>query len=113
MIEMKRRIAGMMEFIGRTQVEMATEVPLIPASNTARSSNTPITKVPVIPPDDEQNPKGKGESQMAQRQQKILGAITADLNFDEFQNLSSLEMMETLMRNLMSWQGQFGKYGEK
>lgn len=113
MNDMKRRVAGILEFISRTQVEMAAEVPFVPAFNTAPSSKTPTARAPVTPPNEERNSKDGNEAQTAERQQNIIGALAADVDFEQFKNLGSLEMMEALTRKLMKWQGEFGKYGEK
>lgn len=113
MIEMKRRVAGILEFISRTQVEMAAEAPLAPGSNLASPSNSLKAKAPVTQVEEENGNTGDDEMQAAERQRKIIGALTADIDFEQFKDLGSLEMMEALTRKLMKWQGEFGKYGEK
>lgn len=115
MNDMKRRVAGILEFIGRTQVEMAAEVPLGPASKSTSisSKETGTAEAPVTPPDDEQNNEDSNAPQQQDQQQKMLAAINADLDLDQFKHLGSLEMMEVLTRKLMKWQGEHGKYGEK
>lgn len=117
MNDMKRRVAGILEFIGRTQVEMATEMPLLPGSKTPSppSREAKTAKRPVTPPEDEQQP-GKGGKDLQpelQQQQKFISAVNAELDLEQFKHLGSLEMMEVLTRKLMKWQGEYGKYGEK
>ncbi|KAL8945033.1 MAG: hypothetical protein Q9216_000017 [Gyalolechia sp. 2 TL-2023] len=113
MIEMKRRVAGILEFISRTQVEMATEAPPAPGSKAASSFNCLTVKAMVTPPEEGHNVKDDHATQATERQQKIIGAVTADIDFEQFKNLDSLEMMEVLTRKLMKWQGEFGRYGDK
>ncbi|KAL9598366.1 MAG: hypothetical protein Q9219_004528 [cf. Caloplaca sp. 3 TL-2023] len=113
MIEMKRRVAGILEFISRTQVEMAAEIPLAPKPHTATTLNASTAETLVTPSKEEQEPTGGHERRLAWQQQKLIGTVTADLDFEQFQALTSVEMMEALTRKLMRWQGDYGKYGEK
>lgn len=114
MNDMKRRVVGILEFIGRTQVEMAAEVPLVPASKSPRSAKEMATAQKAITqPDDEQNAKDSKGSQHEEHHQSMVAAVNARLDLDEFQRLGSLEMMEVLTRKLMKWQGEFGKLGDK
>ncbi|KAL8738280.1 MAG: hypothetical protein Q9181_000915 [Wetmoreana brouardii] len=111
MNEMKRRVAGILEFISHTQIEMAAEVPLVPTIKTppssSSSSNVPPTtrrgRAPVTPPEEEQQ-----KSITA-----ALNVISAELKIEQFRELGSLEMMEVLTRRLMKWQGEYGKFGDK
>ncbi|KAL8694690.1 MAG: hypothetical protein Q9218_000701 [Villophora microphyllina] len=125
MNDMKRRVAGILQFIGHTQVEMAAEVPLVPQSKKLPSPN-PATmtaaNVTVTSPDDESDDKDgnrNGRKQppdrLQQQQQQIAVdfALGAELNIEYFRKLGSLEMMEVLSRTLINWQGEYGKFGEK
>ena len=102
MNDMKRRVAGILEFISHTQVEMAgTEPPSTTKSST--STNTPP----------EANGNSNGGNDISGN---AVSAALEDLDgIDEqaFAALSSLEMMEVLTRRLMKWQGEYGKWGEK
>ncbi|KAL2053669.1 hypothetical protein ABVK25_005973 [Lepraria finkii] len=102
MNDMKRRVAGILEFISHTQVELAgTEPPSTTKSST--STNTP--------PDSNGSTNGRGDISG-----KAVNAALEDLEgIDEqaFNALSSFEMMEVLTRRLMRWQGEYGKWGEK
>lgn len=102
MNDMKRRVAGILEFISHTQVELAgTEPPSTTKSST--STNTP--------PDSNGSTNGGGDISG-----KAVNAALEDLEgIDEqaFNALSSFEMMEVLTRRLMRWQGEYGKWGEK
>lgn len=90
MNDMKRRVAGILEFISRTQVEMA---------GTEMASRTMTTS----PPD-----HGGGSKELG----NILVKELED-GLDGFGKLSGVEMMEVLTRRLMRWQGEYGKMGEK
>ena len=102
MNDMKRRVAGILEFISHTQVEMAgTE----PPSTTKSSTSTNTT------PDSNGSTNGGGDISGKQ-----VNAALEDLEgIDEqaFNALSSFEMIEVLTRRLMRWQGEYGKWGEK
>ncbi|KAL8972649.1 MAG: hypothetical protein Q9183_000427 [Haloplaca sp. 2 TL-2023] len=108
MNDMKRRVAGILDFISHTQVEMAAEVPLGPVktpSSSASSTNTTAVslRMPATPGDDPQ------ELQKA----VSLGMGDGELKMEQFRALGSVEMMEVLTRRLMKWQGEYGKLGEK
>jgi len=90
MNDMKRRVAGILEFISRTQVEMA---------GTETASRTITTS----PPD-----HGGGNKEFGNMLMKEL-----EDGLDGFGKLSGVEMMEVLTRRLMRWQGEYGKLGEK
>ncbi len=90
MNDMKRRVAGILDFISRTQVEMA---------GTEMTSRTMTTS----PPDHGGGNKALGQLLMSELEDGL----------DGFGKLSSVEMMEVLTRRLMRWQGEYGKLGEK
>lgn len=104
MNEMKRRVAAILEFISRTQLEMASS---------AAGDNTP--------------PVGNG---MESATATVLRGLMEDLpgismnggggekdnnggKEKPFADLTSLEMMDVLTRKLVLWQKEFGKWGEK
>ncbi|KAI4094356.1 MAG: hypothetical protein LQ348_000252 [Seirophora lacunosa] len=125
MNDMKRRAAGILEFIGRTRVEMAAEVPLLSAlksasasasSSSSSSSNALATaKPPVTPPESAQITSSKDSRvwQLGDQQQSKLAAFSAELDLDQFKHLDTLEMMEILTGKIVQWQEEYGKYGEK
>ena len=109
MNDMKRRVAGILEFISHTQVEMAGTGPPS-ATKSSTSTNTP--------------PEGNGNRVDGHRNSSKNGmdsgeqvnAALADLdgiNEQAFAALSSVAMMEVLTRRLMKWQAEYGKWGEK
>lgn len=107
MNEMKRRVAAILEFISRMQVEMAA----------AGESITPPEQV-----------NGIGSRPIADHLESTLLKIaegglpdTADgsagsleLSTEkDFKDLNSLEMMDVLTRHLLKWQQEYGKFGER
>lgn len=109
MNDMKRRVAGILEFISHTQVEMAG---VGPPSTTKSSTSTNS------PPESNGNRSdvpGK-ISEHGIDSEKRVNAALADLdgiNEQAFAALSSVAMMEVLTRRLMKWQAEYGKWGEK
>lgn len=115
--DMRKRVAGMLEFISRVQVDMAQERPSSAASsgliNTNRSAMTMITaKFATVNGDRTGGIGGCGDEELAARQQdqKVSSQALAEKPFAE---LSSLEMMDVLTRKLVRWQKMFGKIGDK
>jgi hypothetical protein len=99
--EMKRRVAAILEFISRTQLEMASA---------AAGEDTP--------------PAGgkANETATATMLRTIADALPANATDGgpeaagkekPFAELTSLEMMDVLTRRLVLWQKHFGKWGEK
>ncbi|KAH0538700.1 hypothetical protein FGG08_004717 [Glutinoglossum americanum] len=101
MNEMKRRVAAILEFISRTQVEMAGEH--TPPTGGSSSSMTTATVTAL---------RGISEALpgylMVNGNSSGLGGEERD-----FGEMTSLEMMDILTRKLVLWQKEFGKYGEK
>lgn len=88
MLDMKRRVAAIMEFISRTQVDLATEAPLSPSVS------------------GRETPQEKQES--AQTNSDVdLGDISCSSNTNNFRKLSYMEMMDVLTRDMVKWQNQY------
>lgn len=101
MNDMKRRVAGILEYISHTQVDMAGSATAL-TTKSSTSTNTPPNS----------NGRGKG----GELSENAVNATLLDLDgIDEqaFAALSSLEMMEVLTRRLMRWQSEYGKWGDK
>ena len=104
MNDMKRRVAGILEFISHTQVEMAAlDPPLaaaikkaIPDNDSASAEMSKAPPQPVLPV-----PFSDAVRDMDNVEEEVFGALT------------SIEMMEVLTRKLMRWQGEYGKWGDK
>ncbi|KAI9742934.1 MAG: hypothetical protein M1835_003010, partial [Candelina submexicana] len=100
MNEMKRRVAAILEFISKTQIEMAGD-PDPPVGDTSATSTI----------------RGLAEGLGTMLTQSSNGEAVekgiAEVRQKEFGQLSSLEMMDVLTRELVLWQKKFGKHGEK
>ena len=109
MNDMKRRVAGILEFISHTQVEMAGVGPPS-ATKSSTSTNTPP---------ESHAKRGDGLGNTSKRGMDSGERVTAALsdldgiNEQAFTALSSVAMMEVLTRRLMKWQAEYGKWGEK
>ena len=102
MNDMKRRVAGILEFISHTQVDIA---------GMATCLTTKPTTCINTPPTSNSNGKGGVSSSEKAVDAVLLGSDAIDEQ--AFAALSSLEMMEVLTRRLMKWQGEYGKWGDK
>lgn len=108
MNDMKRRVANILDFISVTQVKMAGAT----AASTTKSSTSTNS-----PPNSNSNGNSSSDTQNGNRKGEISGksvnAALSDMNgIDEkaFGALSSLEMMDVLTRQLLRWQGHYGKW---
>ena len=114
--DMRKRVAGMLEFISRVQVDMAQERPSSAASsnliNTNRSAMTMITaSFATINGNHFGDVDSRDEESAAgQQNQKMSSQAMTEKPFAE---LNSLEMMDVLTRKLLRWQKTFGKVGDK
>ena len=96
MTEMKKRVAAILEFISRTQVEMATETPSPGRSQAAESLlRGVVDNLPMI--------TLNGTSGGGFAEQTTEGSSSTK----EFKDLSCLEMMDVLTRQLVRWQKEF------
>ena len=109
MNDMKRRVAGILEYISHTQVEMAGVGPPS-ATKLSTSTNTP-------PESNGKRADGHGNtSKRGMNGEERVNAALLDLDGvseQAFAALSSVAMMEVLTRRLMKWQTEYGKWGEK
>ncbi|KAL5334350.1 hypothetical protein BJX70DRAFT_402645 [Aspergillus crustosus] len=109
MNEMKRRVAAILEFISRMQIEMAV----------AGESITPPERT-----------NGMGLQLISEQLESILARNAEEATADngdgsevssgiqlptekDFKDLSSVEMMDVLTRHLLKWQQEYGKFGER
>ena len=100
MNEMKRRVAGILEYISHTQVEMAG---VDPNSSTKTSTSTNS------PPSDSNAASGADLAKVtsnAMRDLEVIDKVAYD-------SLTAQEMMDVLTRHLIKWQQEYGKYGDK
>ncbi|KAL8997359.1 MAG: hypothetical protein Q9169_003341 [Polycauliona sp. 2 TL-2023] len=127
MIEMKRRVAAMLDFINQTDRESATEVTLVSSSSaSASSSSRTTTKTPAsnsnsngrTPPTrlaadgEDQNNEARnpdeGRKNTAEKNGKAERYPGADLDLERFRTLGVGEMKETMRKVMVSWQKEFG-----
>ena len=110
MSEMKRRAAAMFDYIGKTQVELAGE-PEAAAQGSPGSSKgegAPAAALPLIRVNG-----GGAKASPAETADRPQAAAAAAQNGDRtdaskrFKELSCVEMMDFLTRDLVHWQGQF------
>ncbi|KKY19230.1 putative transcriptional regulator [Phaeomoniella chlamydospora] len=96
--EMKRRVAGIIEFVSRLQTES-------PSSHTygGRGANTPNGTTGTTVNGSSSNTSGNASPSSN-------GEYSSKKGYRE---LNSTEMMEELMRGALNWQTSYGKYGEK
>lgn len=133
MNEMKRRVSNILEFISRTQIEMAgSSLPVgeesTPVSRTrtrTHSSTTIVAATNTAPDGDRYAPAPVGSTALAERFNEAsnlsassnLGGgrleLAAGLTEEVFKSLSSMEMMDILTRGLMKWQGEYGNVDGK
>ena len=113
MNEMKRRVAAILEFISRMQVEMAvaSENSSTPTGNGDRAQGLLLkSMVDQIENAMPSTHSDGGESGPATTD----GGYGESTNHErEFKELSSVEMMDVLTRHLLKWQQEFGKFGER
>ncbi|KAM0795369.1 hypothetical protein BDR22DRAFT_871417 [Usnea florida] len=109
MNDMKRRVAGILEFISHTQVELAVVGP----PSTTKSSTSTNT------PPETNGTRSDGPGKVLKHDadtRKTFNAASADLDAigeQAFAALNSVAMMEVLTKRLMKWQAEYGKWGEK
>jgi len=121
MNEMKRRVAAILEFVGRMQTERTPHSHSQQSSGTGSASNKGAN-----------TPNGMGnhsarssatslptaglvraiEESLRDVSEKH-GDVVVRAEGREFEAMASGEMMETLTRELVGWQSVYGKYGEK
>ena len=110
MNDMKRRVAGILEFISHTQVELAGVGPPSTTKSSTSTNSPPETN------GTRSDGSGKVLKHDPDTRKKTINAASADLDAlgeQAFAALNSVAMMEVLMKRLMKWQAEYGKWGEK
>ncbi|KAL8724648.1 MAG: hypothetical protein Q9166_007838 [cf. Caloplaca sp. 2 TL-2023] len=109
-IEMKRRVAAMLEFVNQAERELATEGSLV--SRKTPSSNTITATAPMVPLEEEQAKKDSRQARENEQgtavQQKSLSSILVDLDPERFKTLELAQMRETMKKSILTWQRDFG-----
>jgi hypothetical protein len=97
MSDMKKRVAAILDFITRTQFEMAGESMSLANGEAAEKMIRNIADgLPMIKINGDKSTEGSKEGEA--------GDVTAN---KEFKDLSCLEMMDVLTRQLVKWQKEF------
>ncbi|KAB8213916.1 hypothetical protein BDV33DRAFT_209777 [Aspergillus novoparasiticus] len=111
MNEMKRRVAAILEFISRMQVEMASagESTTPPGINSDRLNGILMKAVSEQLENAMASTVSEADSGTATTDGEA-GAVSTE---KEFKDLSSVEMMDVLTRHLLKWQQEYGKFGER
>jgi len=106
MNDLRKRAAGILEYVTRTQVELTT----IPAAvKESPETSTSHESIGTAPANAESNGVGKPGQLSKTKHTGTLGGLE-NMNFTD---MSSREMMDILTRELVLWQKTFGKYGDK
>lgn len=120
MIEMKRRVAAILDFISRMQVEMAASGENVtpPDNNATNNNNGAASRASLIKGVQDQlgsllaSTTSEGAS-VASSAGSIADSDATREKEKDFKDLTSIEMMDVLTRHLLKWQQEYGKYGEK
>lgn len=93
MLDMKRRVAAIMDFISRTQVDLAAEngCPADGEDSPPQAETAPMNG----------EPPGEGVPGA------VNGSGAAETDEKEFKELSCMEMMDVLTRDMVKWQNQY------
>ncbi|OBS23628.1 hypothetical protein FPOA_04177 [Fusarium poae] len=87
MVDMKRRVGAIMDFISRTQVDLAAET--LPATNETTSNGEVSLQTTMSSENaDKESTRGSSEGK-------------------EFKDLNPMEMMDVLTRDMVKWQNQY------
>ncbi|KAL8853501.1 MAG: hypothetical protein Q9221_001660 [Calogaya cf. arnoldii] len=108
MIEMKRRVAAMLDFINQADRELSTEVTLV-SSSASRKTPASNGRTPVRAPDDELSREVRqDEGKKMPENGKSVPVVVADLDPERFRMLGAVEMKETMKKAMLDWQKEFG-----
>ncbi|KAK1655900.1 PHD-finger domain-containing protein [Colletotrichum phormii] len=105
MNDMKRRVSAFLDFISKTQVELAGEA--LPGSRSSQNSSQQQSPRATAAPD---APKISVNGDSAIAKNSPIGTAATDGNGPEskdFKALNCVEMMDALTRDLLRWQNQY------
>jgi hypothetical protein len=104
MNEMKRRVAAILEFVGRMQTERGAQSRNESGSNSSKGTNTPNGSKPNLPT------AGLVRAVEAGLKAKDEDTAVRMMPERDFSTMGSQDMMETLTSELVQWQGAYGIY---
>ncbi len=104
MSDLKRRANNILEYISRTQVELASDA-LVESKASPGQSTTDDGSTNSAPPT---AANGNNSSKKADGATPLTnGSASAGLSLKEFKDMSCVEMMDILTRDLVKWQQEF------
>ena len=113
MNELRKRAAGILEYISRTQVEMAGE-------RTPSGTQTPSKSSSKAPVAAASSASGASKLSNVDNQDEVTGIARAEegtvdskVAMEKFKGMSALHMMDVLTREIVHWQQQHGKFGSR
>ena len=108
MSDMKRRANNILEYISRTQIELASESLPVATKETPGQQNS-ANGNPSKPATNVVN--GNGVSKQTDTATNVApimnGSASTGLSLQEFKDMSCVEMMDILTRDLVKWQQEF------
>ena len=115
MNEMKRRVAGILEFVSRTQGELdGREIRTPPGCGPGSKSSNGGPGEGTVAEADRGGGAGSGKELVDGVLDGLSGKGPGEVMSDKhFESLSSAEMLAMLKGRLSSWQREFGIWGEK
>ncbi|KAI5286460.1 hypothetical protein KEM54_006770 [Ascosphaera aggregata] len=112
MNDMRRRVAAILEFISRTQLDMAANGERITPPKEKVKENMLLGNDSVSATAGAVG-LASAEEAVKEGEVKEKKDIEAGTQEVEFEKLSSFEMMDVLTRGLLKWQQEYGKYGDR
>lgn len=97
MLDMKRRVTAIMDFISRTQIDLAAEGGQSSSSDSGTS--TPGKAAEVL--------QENGLLQIQQAEGALGEAVLGAIDGKDFKELNCMEMMDVLTRDMVKWQNQY------
>ncbi|KAL0937598.1 histone deacetylase complex subunit cti6 [Colletotrichum truncatum] len=106
MNDMKRRVTAFLDFISKTQVELAGEA--LPGSRSSQNSSQQQSPRATIAPDAPKISVDGAPDMEAKESSVGNGALNENVSESkEFKALNCVEMMDVLTRDLLRWQNQY------
>ncbi|CAK7273234.1 Histone deacetylase complex subunit [Sporothrix epigloea] len=105
LMEMRRRVSAMSDFIGKTQIDIASGEYLAAAVAAPKAAKAVNGNSATNPSSTATTPSSTSVPQHLGRTVAISSELATE---KDFKSLPLLEMMDTLTRNIIHWQNQFG-----
>lgn len=111
--DMKRRANNILEYISRTQIELASEsLPVASKESTSQKNTTgdspPSSAANIAITVNGDGDSGSKKTDVATNVTPLTnGSASTGLSLKEFKDMSCVEMMDILTRDLVKWQQEF------